>query len=232
MQSEDKILAVKNLNVIIDGGQVLKHISFDVNKGEVLGIIGPNGAGKTTLFKALLGLLPYEGKIIWKQNIKLGYVPQRIEIEKSIPITVREFFELNTAKINEQEIDEVLNWVQLDKEILKMGLGEISIGQRQRLFIAWSVLNKPDVILFDEPTADVDIYGQKSIYQMLSMLRKKMNLTVIFISHELNVVAGYADKVMCLNHINICTGKPEEILKTETLQKLYGDEKSFYQHKH
>lgn len=232
MQSEDKILTVKNLNVIIDGGQVLKDISFNVNEGDVLAIIGPNGAGKTTLFKALLGLLPYEGEIIWKQNIKLGYVPQRIEIEKNIPITVKEFFELNTVKINKQEIDEVLNRVQLDKEILKMGLGEISIGQRQRLFIAWSVLNKPDIILFDEPTADVDIYGQQSIYQMLLMLREKLNLTVIFISHELNVVASYANKVMCLNHINVCTGKPEEILKPEMLQKLYGEEKGFYQHKH
>ncbi len=102
MQSEDEILTVKNLNVIIDGGQVLKDISFNVDEGDVLAIIGPNGAGKTTLFKALLGLLSYEGEIIWKPDIKLGYVPQRIEIEKNIPITVKEFFELNNVKINKQ----------------------------------------------------------------------------------------------------------------------------------
>lgn len=227
-----KIIEVKNLSVIIDGDVIVDDVSFDVEEGEVLAIIGPNGAGKTTLFKALLSCIPYQGEIKWKPDIKIGYVPQRIEIEKSIPVTVEEFFKLNRGEISKKEIGEALDYIQLDKSILKMGLGEVSIGQRQRLFIAWSVLTKPDVILFDEPTADVDIYGQKSIYQMLSHLREKMHLTIIFISHELNIVSSYADKVLCLNHKNICTGKPAEILKTETLEKLYGEEKSFYQHKH
>lgn len=227
-----QILGVSNLTLAIDDTPVLEDISFEVNKGEILAIIGPNGAGKTTLFKALLNLLPYKGKIEWQKGIKIGYVPQRIEIDKDVPLTVLEFLKMRGSDISMQKIQNILELVQLKPDILKFGLGEVSVGQRQRLLVAWSFLGDPDVILFDEPTADVDIYGQESIYKMISHLREKSGITIILISHDISVVYQYTDKVMCLNHKNICIGKPEDILKTEQLQELYGGERGFYHHEH
>lgn len=226
------MLKVENLTLAIDSTPVLENISFKVDKGEILAIIGPNGAGKTTLFKALLNLLPYKGKIEWHKNIKIGYVPQRIEIDKDVPLTVLEFLKMRGPKISIQKIHNILELVQLKSDILKFGLGEVSVGQRQRLLVAWSFLGDPDVILFDEPTADVDIHGQESIYKMISHLREKSEVTIILISHDINIVYQHADNVMCLNHKNICMGKPADILKTNQLQELYGGERGFYYHEH
>lgn len=225
------ILKVENLSVAFNNNKVVDDVSFEVKKGEVLAIIGPNGAGKTTLFQALLGLIPYKGEVKWQKDVKIGYVPQRIDIDIDIPLTVEEFLKLK-SEASQKRIKDILKSIQLDEEILKSGLGEISVGQRQRLLIAWAIMDYPDVILFDEPTADVDIYGQESIYKTVSLLRQKMGLTVILISHDLNVIYQYAEKVLCLNHKNLCIGTPKEMLQTDQLQKLYGGERSFYVHNH
>jgi len=227
-----KILSVKNLNIEINGIKILEDINFEINEGDVLTIIGPNGAGKTMLLRALLGLDDYKGEIKWAPEIKIGYVPQRMDIETDIPLTVREFFYLRDAEINEIKIKEALTFVHFDEKILNSGFGEISVGQRQRVLVAWAIITKPDVLLFDEPTADVDIVGQKSIYAMLHKLQHDLNLTVILVSHDLNVVYKYADKVICLNRKKICEGAPNEILNTERLLEIYGGEKAFYHHQH
>ncbi len=224
------ILKVENLDVSIGGTNIVEDVSFEVKKGEVLAIIGPNGAGKTTLFRALLGLIPYQGKIAWQKHIQIGYVPQRIEIDTDIPLTVEEFLKARSQNVTKIKIEKILKYIQLDEKILKMRLGEISVGQRQRLLIGWSLLENPDVLLFDEPTADVDIHGQESVYKTITYLLKQFDLAVILISHDLNVVYQYADKVMCLNHRNLCMGKPSEILQTDQLRELYGGERSFYEH--
>ena len=226
------ILSVKNLEVEINGTKILEDINFEINKGDALAIIGPNGAGKTMLLRALLGLDDYKGEIKWAPEIKIGYVPQRMDIETDIPLTVREFFYLRDAEINEIKIKEALTFVHFDEKILNSGFGEISVGQRQRVLVAWAIITKPDVLLFDEPTADVDIVGQKSIYAMLHKLQHDLNLTVILVSHDLNVVYKYADKVICLNRKKICEGAPNEILNTERLLEIYGGEKAFYHHQH
>jgi len=134
--------------------------------------------------------------------------------------------------VSDENIKEKLKNVGLNENILKSGLGKISIGQRQRILVAFSTLNDPDVLLFDEPTADIDIAGQESIYKMLHQLQKSFDFTVILVSHDLNVVYRYADKVLCLNKKNICLGTPKEIFNTEQLLNLYGGEKGFYAHKH
>jgi zinc transport system ATP-binding protein len=226
------ILSVKNLGIEISGVKILEDINFEINKGDALAIIGPNGAGKTMLLRALLGLDNYKGEIKWAPEIKIGYVPQRMDIETDIPLTVREFFYLRDAEIDREKIKEALAFVHLDEKILNSGFGEISVGQRQRVLVAWAIVAKPDVLLFDEPTADVDIVGQKSIYAMLHKLQHDLNLTVILVSHDLNVVYKYADKVICLNRKKICEGAPNEILNTERLLEIYGGEKAFYHHQH
>jgi zinc transport system ATP-binding protein len=226
------ILSVKNLEIEIKGVKILEDINFEINEGDALAIIGPNGAGKTMLLRALLGLDDYKGEIKWAPEIKIGYVPQRMDIETDIPLTVKEFFYLRGEKIDEVKIKEALAFVHLDEKILNSGFGEISVGQRQRVLVAWAIVAKPDVLLFDEPTADVDIVGQKSIYAMLHKLQHDLNLTVILVSHDLNVVYKYADKVICLNRKKICEGAPNEILNTERLLEIYGGEKAFYHHQH
>ena len=225
------ILEVKNLSVELGGVKVLDNIGFEINKGDVLAIIGPNGAGKTILLRSLLGLTDYSGEINWQKNIKIGYVPQRMDIETDIPLTVEEFFYLHNSKTDKTKIKNALKLVQLNEKILKSGLGEISVGQRQRILVAWAALGNPDILLFDEPTADIDISGQESIYKMIYDLQNS-GMAIILVSHDLNIVYRYAEKVLCLNRKNICFGEPKEILTSDQLQKLYGGEKGFYAHKH
>ncbi|OGY64530.1 MAG: hypothetical protein A3J53_00345 [Candidatus Harrisonbacteria bacterium RIFCSPHIGHO2_02_FULL_40_20] len=226
-----KIVEVKNLNVIFGQHQVLDDLSFDVNKGEVLAIIGPNGAGKTVLFHALIGLSrPTSGVINWKSNVKIGYVPQRFDIEVDLPLTTREFFYLKGGDVTDKKIKEFLDLVGIDHEALNKGISQLSVGQRQRVLVAWAVMNEPEILLFDEPTADIDIRGQQSIYHLLHKIQDQIGFAVILISHDLSVVYKYADQVLCLNSKRVCMGPPREVLSAEQLLELYGGEQTFYKH--
>jgi len=229
--SKEPILKVKDLAVKFNEEKILDGLNFEINEGEVLAVIGPNGAGKTTLFKALLGMRPYDGEINWRKDLRIGYVPQRMEIETDIPLTVLEFLRLRGSEnFSKEKAKEAVKSVLLKEEILDSGLGEVSVGQRQRILIAWALLGKPQVLLFDEPTADIDISGQESIYQLLHHLQDKYNLTIILISHDLNVVYKYAEKVLCLNRRLICFGLPQDVLNSEQIEKLYGGGHAFYHH--
>lgn len=231
MATQESILQVSNLHVLFGKEIAIDDVSFEVNKGDVLAVIGPNGAGKTTLFKALLGMMPYSGSIQWTPGIKIGYVPQRMEIETDLPLTVFEFLKLRGTKdFSEEKAKKVIRAVLLPESIINSGLGEISVGQRQRILIAWALLGDPDVLLFDEPTADIDISGQESIYQLLHHLQDEMHLTIILISHDLNIVYKYAEKVLCLNRKKICFGPPSEVLSPQQMQELYGGHHTFYHH--
>ncbi|MBU6142246.1 metal ABC transporter ATP-binding protein [Patescibacteria group bacterium] len=230
---QETMLSVKGLSVMLKNARVLEDINFEIRRGDVLAVIGPNGAGKTTLFHALLGMVPYAGTITWKKDLRIGYVPQRMEIETDLPLTVFEFFRLRgLPDLSRDKAREALVTVGLPERVLDTGLGEISIGQRQRALIAWALLGKPDLLLFDEPTADVDVRGQESIYQLLAHLQEVYHLTIILISHDLNVVYKYAKQVLCLNHKKLCFGPPREVLSPDQLQKLYGGEHGFYHHIH
>ena len=228
----ERILEVRDLSIAFNNTRVLDRISFEVEKGSVLAIIGPNGAGKTILLKSLIGLQPHGGVVSWAAGVKTGYVPQRMDIETDVPLTVREFFQLRSHDVTDDKIKETLKFVQLPETVLKAGLGELSVGQRQRVLVAWAVLGGPDVLLFDEPTADIDISGQESIYKMLSHLQSNLGLTIILVSHDLNVVYKHAKNVLCLNHKNVCYGPPTEVLDSELLTELYGGEKALFHHNH
>jgi len=224
------ILKVKNLNVELDNEKVIGNLSFQVKKGEILTILGPNGAGKTVLLKALLGILPYQGTIEWKAGIKLGYVPQRLPFIKDIPLSVREFLKL---KINSEDaIKEVLKLVGIKNEILEKKIDELSSGQFQRILVGWGLLGSPQVLLFDEPMAGIDISGQESIYDLLKNLQKEKAFTILLVSHDLSVVYKFSSNVLCLNKKVLCYGPPQEILTPENLTRLYGGEIKFYQHYH
>lgn len=229
------ILEVNNLSVTLDSEEVLRDISFRVKRGEALAVIGPNGAGKTMLFRALLGLVPYEGEIKWQKDIRIGYVPQKFPVEKNAPITVREFFLLQSPhfwlppKSFLKHLKHELTLVGLGEEMLEKPLSELSGGQLQRILISWAMLNHPEVLLFDEPTAGIDVGFEETIYNLMHRMQEERHTTVLLISHDLNVVYRYAQEVLCIDRKLICHGPPQEVLKPDDLVRLYGVG-GFYHH--
>lgn len=237
---QETVLNIENLTVSFDSNVVIDNLDFSVKKGDVIAIVGPNGAGKSVLFKTLLGLVPYSGKIEWSPKLKISYVPQRFSVEKDFPITVREFLRLKSK--NKGNIMTALESVGLKKEgqdkhhlehhLLDQRMGWLSGGQLQRVLVAWALLDNPDVLLFDEPTAGIDVGGEETIYNLLKKLNDERKLTIFIISHDLNIVYKYANNVLCLNKEKICFGPPIEALDPQALVKLYGGEASFYAHEH
>ena len=237
---QEVILDIQNLNVSFDDDKVIDDLSFSIRKGEVIAIVGPNGAGKSVLFRALMGLVPYSGKIDWTPGLRISYVPQRFNIEKDFPLTTREFLRLKSK--DQTKILAALESVGLKNKqtemhhikhhLLSQRLGWLSGGQLQRVLIAWAILDNPDVLLFDEPTTGIDVGGEETIYNLLKKLNDEMALTILLISHDLNIVYKYADSVLCLNKEKICFGSPREVLDPQALIKLYGGEARFYKHEH
>jgi len=224
----EPILKVKNLNVRLNNEKIIEDLSFEVKEGEILTILGPNGAGKTVLLRTLLGLLPYKGEIEWQKEVKIGYVPQRLKFIKDIPMSIEEFFKLKG--VLKEEMREILNSVGFEESFLNKKIGELSSGQFQRILVAWALVGNPDVLLFDEPTAGIDIGGEETIYTLLAKLKEKRNLTILLVTHDLSVVFKFSDYVICLNKCPICQGAPKEVLTPEILYKLYGQEVKFYEH--
>src|SRR3990167_6546302 len=181
------ILEVKNLTVSFGEEKVVDNLSFNLKKGENVAIMGPNGAGKTVLLKALLGILPYRGEIKWSENAKISYVPQKILPEKNLPLSVEEFFRMKKA--GREQAKKALASVGIkDEGFLKKMIGTISSGQLQRVLVAWGLVGNPDVLLFDEPTAGIDIGGGETIFNLLNKIEKKKNLFIILFSLHINLV--------------------------------------------
>jgi zinc transport system ATP-binding protein len=230
---KDPILTVRNLNVELSGEKIIEDLSFNVKEGEILTILGPNGAGKTVLLRTLLGFLPYRGEINWKRKVKIGYLPQGLTHlkVKNLPLSVEEFFKLKG--ILKGKILEFLKLVGIKQEsFLTKRIGNLSSGQFQRVLVAWALIGEPKVLLFDEPTTGIDIGGEETIYSLLYKFWQKENLTILLVTHDLNIVYKYSTNVLCLSKRGFfCYGKPREILTPETLAKVYGMEIKFYKHK-
>ena len=227
----DTLLKVNELFVKLDDRIIIDRLSFTLCTGDIIIILGPNGSGKTVLLKCLLGLLPFRGTIAWKKGVKLGYVPQRLPFIKEIPLNVGEFFSLKKA--SRQETLSILNAVGFGNELFDRKIGDLSSGQFQRLLIAWSLIDKPDVLLFDEPTTGIDIGGEETIYHLLQNLKSKnWYQAMLLVTHDLNVVYEFSNLVICLNKKATCIGPPREALTPENLQNLYGGGIKFYKHQH
>lgn len=232
-------LEVKNLSAEYNKNSALSGVSFSIDEGDSLAVIGPNGAGKTTLLKSLLGSINYEGEIIWHKKPRIGYVPQRFDFDRTIPLTVMEFFLLSKSdkdfwipsKQALSEINQALNHVNAHK-LINRRIGELSSGEFQRVLIAHAIFGNPNILFFDEPTTGIDMEGEITIYSLLKHLAKELSLTLVLISHDLNIVFEYANKVVCLNKKMLCSGSPSHILTPEHLSELYGGTVGFYKHDH
>lgn len=224
------VLQVKNLNVTRNGEDILKDLSFEVREGEVLVILGPNGAGKTTLLRALLDLLPYRGEISWSTNDISYLPPQELLQRRDIPLSIEEFFQIK--QVSSEKILQMFKAVELDASLLKRRFGVLSTGQFQRMIIAWALVDDPAVLLFDEPTSGIDVGGQETVYSLLHKFWKNRNLTILLVTHDLNIVWEHANTVLCLNKKKLCSGTPKEVLTPEHLAELYGTGIKLYTHNH
>ncbi len=227
------ILTVSGLHVALQGQQILRDVSFTLARGESLALIGPNGSGKTVLLRALIGVLPSSGVILWAKDVRLGYVPQRIDLERSLPLTFHDFLmtKVRLLRLPQSAIPDALHVVRLPMAVLPKKLGQLSGGQLQRALIAFALLGEPNVLLFDEPTTGVDLPREEQIYDTIHRLQDERQLTLMLVSHDLSLVYRYATSVMCLNRSIVCYGMPQQVLTSENLSALYG-ERVLYHHDH
>ncbi|HTT77411.1 MAG TPA: metal ABC transporter ATP-binding protein [Candidatus Binataceae bacterium] len=211
---------------------ILADLNFTVARGASLAVIGPNGSGKTVLFRALIGAIPHVGTIHWAPGTRFGYVPQKLDIERDLPITGRDLLraKLTIAHAPTEEALHALERVDLGQEVLGQPIGTMSGGQFQRLLVAFALIGKPDVLLLDEPAAGVDASGQQTLSAAVSRLQKEESVTTLLISHDLSVVHHYATSVLCLAREHAYLGPPELILTPERLAEIYGMPISFHVH--
>ena len=234
------IVEIENLSVDFSGIKALDGISFGIDEGDFLGIIGPNGAGKSTLFKCMLGLrTQYDGTIrFFGQDIKdskkylsqIGFVPQKPVIDKNFPATVREIVSMSQNSNDSKKVDEVLQKVWMH-ELADRRIGDLSIGQQQRIFIAKALVNSPRILILDEPVIGLDVYNQDLFFQILSELNTKEKISIIWSSHDLDAVERLANKVACLNKTLFFHGISEKFFSDDEMLKKYS-ETSMQMHMH
>jgi len=234
--SEDKIVEIRNLTVKYDGHVILNELNFHINSGEIVAIIGPNGSGKTTLLKAILGLIPHQGEVkIFGGPPRhalndIGYVPQRFDFDRTFPLMVSEFLDFVKAT-NRAWREEVLREVGVNAFMDKR-LGELSGGQMQRLLMAKAMLKEPRLLMLDEATSGVDIAAEMTFFELIEHLNEAHGVTIVLISHEVQMVYKFATQILCLNKDLVCNGRPKEAITQEVLEKLYGKNIEFQPHDH
>lgn len=229
-----EILSVKNLRVILSGETILEDVSFGLEENDTLAIVGPNGSGKTVLLKTLLGMFPREGAVEWAAGIRVGYVPQKIDADRHLPLNLSNLLaaKADILGVPHSQINNVIRSVNVAPALMRTPIGHLSGGEFQKALIAFALLGKPNVLILDEPTASIDQRGEDEIYRLLHTLQDEYALTMILVSHDLSVVYRYASQVLCLNKRLICFGTPTEVLTPKNLEKLYGASRKFYHHLH
>ncbi|WP_425619828.1 zinc ABC transporter ATP-binding protein ZnuC [Buchnera aphidicola] len=228
-------IQLKNIYVNLSNRSVLTDITLSLNSNQVLTLIGPNGAGKSTLIRVILGLIkPHFGTILRKENLSIGYVPQKLSLNHLLPITVNRFMQLSQTK-NNINISKMLARVNADALKYRQ-LQELSGGETQRILLAKALLNKPNLIILDEPMQGLDVIGQSTLYQLINDIRHELKCSILLVSHDLNFVTSETDKVICLNNHICCSGAPETVCNNLEFIAIFGSKDfkklAFYQHHH
>lgn len=215
------LISARGVSLSRNGRKLLDHIDLDVHAGEVVTLIGPNGAGKSTLVRVLLGLIkPDEGKVIRAKGLRVGYLPQRFDRDASIPLTVNRFLTLSSVAAN-GEVASVLD------EVGAGTLGEAQIstlsgGEFQRVALAKTLIGEPTLLVLDEPVQNVDYAGEGELYRLIGDIRSRRGCGILLISHDLHVVLGESDRVVCLNGHICCSGTPKAVARHPEYIRLFG----------
>jgi len=231
----DALITLNNISLSHNGKNVLDDVSFKLHKGEFVTLIGPNGAGKSSLIKILLGVIKQDsGDITYTNNIRLGYTPQTFSANPFIPISVKDFLTLN-QKLDSEFMMQTFELTGI-KELLKLPLKNLSGGELQKVLLTRALLNKPNVLILDEPAQNLDIDGQMQLYKLIQDIHQQQNCAVLMVSHDLHRVMKESTQVLCLYHHICCEGLPESILKDEKFNDLFADQindlMATYEHHH
>lgn len=240
---EVKAVDVRDLTVWLSDQPVLEELSFDVRQGTFVGVIGPNGAGKTTLLRVLLGLVrTYRGNVtvfglppdrMGAQRHAIGYVPQRSDFDRRFPARVLDVVMMGRVacrglgrRLTREDRRAALASLEMvgAADLAHRPIGELSGGQQQRVFLARALCSHTRLLLLDEPNTGLDLPSQSQFYELLDRLRRKNGLTVMVVSHDLSMIARYADRILCINRRMHVHGSPSEVLESGLLDRAYGCE--------
>ncbi|MEO6300181.1 MAG: metal ABC transporter ATP-binding protein [Paracoccaceae bacterium] len=229
------LIEAKDISVTLGGAEVLSHVSVRLTAGEIVTILGPNGSGKSTLLRALLGIVPVStGRVERAAGLRIGYVPQRLAIDASLPMTVRRFLSL-PHRASDLDAAAALLRVGLDG-IGQRQMAGLSGGQFQRVLLARALLNKPQLLVLDEPTQGLDQPGEAGFYRLIAEVRQQTGAGILMVSHDLHVVMAASDRVICLNHHVCCEGAPHVVSNAPEYRALFGlgtqGALALYQHRH
>ena len=228
------LIKISNLEVKYGSKFVLKNMNLSLKAGEIVTIVGPNGSGKTTLFKAIIGTVPLsKGTIEINPNLRIGYVPQQLKIDQTLPITVERFLKL--SNINFEKSQDKTELILGSKDLLDVQINSLSGGEMQRVLLARALINDPQILLLDEATRGLDQPGVAAFYRKIENIRKSTNCAILMISHDLHVVMSSSDRVICVNGHICCQGTPEIVATSPEYQALFGDVDgtfALYRHHH
>ena len=229
------LVEIDNLDIRLGGNTVLHDVEMRVESGEIITIVGPNGSGKTTLLKAIIGAIkPSAGLIKKSSGLRIGYVPQRLHIDKTLPITVRRFLSLPRS-VPDSVAQDALTTAGV-KDLGRQQMTELSGGQFQRVLLARALLGRPQLLLLDEATQGLDQPGSAAFYRQIETVRQHLGCAVLMVSHELHVVMAASDRVICLNGHICCHGAPGQVATAPEYRALFGSGSqgalALYQHEH
>ena len=228
------MLKINNLKANVEKKSILNGFNLEINKGEVHAIMGPNGSGKSTTAKIALGIYKkIEGRVR-RFTERIGYVPQKVSVDWTLPIRVIDFMSL-TEDLKNDQINIALNLTGVD-HLKNKSLSNLSGGEFQRVLIARAIAKKPELLVLDEPVQGVDFKGEIALYELIKKISEKLNCGILLISHDLHVVMSATDFVICLNGHVCCSGKPHKVVQDEKYKELFGDRASnilsLYEHDH
>src|SRR6056297_3868707 len=215
------LIRTEGLSVRIGRTQILSHVDFAIDRGEIVTIVGPNGSGKSTLLRALIGAVaPSAGKVVRGHGLRIGYVPQKLHIDPTLPMTVDRFLRL-PGGIARSACAAALDHAGVP-DLSHRQMSALSGGQFQRVLLARALINKPDLLLLDEATQGLDQPGSAAFYQQIEEVRQKTGCAIVMISHELHVVMAASDRVICLNGHVCCEGAPAVVASAPEYRALFG----------
>jgi zinc transport system ATP-binding protein len=229
------LLELDDVCVARGGRDLLEHIDLRLSRGQILTVIGPNGAGKSTLAKAALGLIdPDSGAVTRAAGAVVGYVPQHMTIDPTLPMTVGRFLKLARRGPNCLSPAEALDYTQV-RHLIGAQLQTLSGGEFRRVLLARALLRRPDLLVLDEPDQGLDVHGRNELYKLISRLADELGCGVLMISHDLHFVMSATDEVLCLNHHVCCHGQPDAVSEHPEYRRLFGVDATalaLYHHHH